>query len=272
MNILFLGDIFAKAGREMVIKHLPLLKEQYHVDFTIVNGENSAHGFGMTGKIANSLFEAGVDVITTGNHAFDNADMLNHIETTDRILRPYNWVDETLPGEGYIIVEKAGRKYLVINLSGQAFMKEKSYNPFDCLDQILENYPLKEKVDAIIVDIHAEATSEKQGLGHYADGRVSMLVGTHVHIPTADTRILPKGSAYQTDAGMCGIYDSVIGVKKEAAIQRMRGALPRMPFTPAEGSPTLCGVLCVVDPDTGLAQKVAPLRLGGDLIENLPFV
>ncbi len=269
-RILFLGDIFAKAGRQVVINKLPQLIHKGKIDFTIANAENSAHGFGMTKKIVASLYEAGVDIITSGNHAFDNADIMDVMATDERLLRPHNWMDETLPGSGIGFVEKKGCKLMVVNLAGQVFMKEAAQNPFHALDRILGGYPLKQAADIIFVDVHAEVTSEKQALGHYADGRVSMLVGTHVHIPTADTRILEKGTAYQTDAGMCGVYDSVIGTKKENSINRLRETGQKMPFSPAEGEATLCAVIADIDENTGLAQRVSPIRLGGDLSEILP--
>lgn len=270
MRILFLGDIFAKPGRQIVMEKLPQLIDEWQLDFVIANAENSAHGFGMTQKIITGLYKAGVDIITSGNHAFDNGDIKEEFATNKRLLRPHNWLDENLAGSGIGFVEKASLKLMVVNLAGQVFMKEAAENPFYALDNILGGYPLKQAASAIVVDVHAEVTSEKQALGHYADGRVSMLVGTHVHIPTADTRILEKGTAYQTDAGMCGVYDSVIGTKKENSINRLKETRHKMPFTPAEGKATLCGVLSEIDDETGLALKVSPVRIGGDLIEVIP--
>ncbi len=271
IRILFLGDIFAKAGRQIVINKLPHLIDKWELDFVVANAENSAHGFGMTKKIINSLYAAGVDIITSGNHAFDNADIMEVIAQNEYLLRPHNWINENLPGKGIGFVTKGKHKLMVVNLAGQIFMKEASQNPFHTLDTILGGYPLIRAVSAILVDMHAEVTSEKQALGHYADGRVSMLVGTHVHIPTADTRILEKGTAYQTDAGMCGVYDSVIGTKKESSINRLKESKHKSPFLPAEGQATLCGVLSDIDEKTGLAHRVSPVRLGGDLSEVIPY-
>ncbi len=270
IRILFIGDIFAKPGRQVVINTLPRLIDEWEINFVVANAENSAHGFGMTKKIVNSLYNAGVDMITSGNHAFDNMDIMDVIDKDERLLRPHNWLDENLPGKGIAFITKGAHKLMVVNLAGQVFMKEASENPFHALDRILGGYPLGQAASAILVDIHAEVTSEKQALGHYADGRVSMLVGTHVHIPTADTRILKKGTAYQTDVGMCGVYDSVIGTKKENSINRLRESKQKSPFIPAEGSPTLCAVLSDIDEQTGLATQVSPVRLGGDLWEVIP--
>lgn len=272
MRLLFLGDLYAKPGRNIVIETLPRLIDQWAIDFVVANAENSAHGFGMTKKIVESLFSAGVDVITSGNHAYDNDNIKLWLDNEPRVLRPYNWSPfEEHIGDGFIIVEKSGYKLLVLNLAGQIFMREKAISPFDAADQILDQYPLQTEVTASLIDIHAEATSEKQGLGHHVDGRASMVVGTHVHIPTADTRILTGGTAYQTDAGMCGVYDSIIGVQKEASLSRLRHTTPKMPFKPAEGIATLCGVLSEIDPETGLAIHVSPVRIGGDLSPIEPY-
>ncbi len=271
MRLLFLGDLFAKPGRNIVIEHLPRLIDGWEIDFVVANAENSAHGFGMTKKIVESLFSAGVDVITSGNHAYDNDNVRLWLDDEPRVLRPYNWSSKRLIGEGFAIIEKSDYKLLVLNLAGQIFMQEKAISPFDAADEVLNQYPLQTKVTASFIDIHAEATSEKQGIGHHVDGRASMVVGTHVHIPTADARILEHGTAYQTDAGMCGVYDSVIGVQKEASLSRLRHTTPKMPFKPAEGAATLCGVLAEINPQTGLATHVSAVRMGGDLSPIEPY-
>ncbi len=271
MRLLFLGDIFAKPGRNLVIQMLPELIERWKLDFVVVNAENAAHGFGMTKKITDSLFSAGVDVITSGNHAYDNDNIKLWLDNAPNVLRPYNWSTPNLIGHGYSIIEKNNYKLLVLNLAGQIFMQESATSPFDAADSLLMDFAMPHDVSAILVDIHAEATSEKQGIGHHLDGRVSMVVGTHVHIPTADTRILPAGTAYQTDAGMCGVYDSVIGVQKEASLSRLRHTLPRQAFRPAEGAASLCGVISEIDPKTGHAIHVSPVRIGGDLMPIEPY-
>ncbi len=272
MRLLFLGDLYAKPGRNMVIKTLPRLIDRWEIDFVVANAENSAHGFGMTKKIVESLFSVGVDVITSGNHAYDNDNIRLWLDDEPRVLRPYNWSPpQELMGQAFIIVKKSNYQLLVLNLAGQIFMQEKASSPFDAADEVLGQYPLQSKVTASLIDIHAEATSEKQGLGHHVDGRASMVVGTHVHIPTADARILAGGTAYQTDAGMCGVYDSVIGVAKEASLSRLRHTTPKQPFRPAEGIATLCGVLSEIDPQTGLATHISPVRIGGDLMPIEPY-
>ncbi len=269
MRILFIGDIFAKAGRNIVLDNLPKLINEWGLDFVIVNAENAAHGFGMTHKIVKSLFRVGVDIITSGNHAFDNGDVSSWLDDEPRVLRPYNWSMPNLMGRGVAIATKGGKSLLVGNIALRVFMKEEAYDPFSAVDEIIKEFPLG-KVTASFFDVHGEATSEKQALGHYVDGRVSMLVGTHVHIPTADARILEHGTAYQTDAGMTGVYNSVIGINKQASINRIRAIEPRLRFEPQEGAATLCGVLCETDDNTGLACKVSPIRIGGDLSEHIP--
>ena len=265
MRFLFCGDIVAKAGRRVVTDNVPRLREQLDLDLVVVNGENSAHGFGITGKICDELFGAGVDVITGGNHSWDNAEILGRADDEPRLLRPDNFQAGT-PGKGAGVYETAkGHRVLVANILGRLFM-DMYDNPFESLERLVpDRAPVEAGFDAVIVDVHAEATSEKTAIGHILDGRVSLVVGTHTHIPTADARILPGGTGYQTDAGMCGDYDSVIGMDKEASTARFLGSLPKPRMTPAEGEGTLCGVVVDTDPATGLASRIQPLRIGGGL-------
>ncbi len=267
MKLLFLGDIVGRAGRNAVIEGLPGLRDELKLDFVVVNAENAAAGFGLTAAIANELFEAGADVITLGDHAFDQKEMLTHINREKRILRPLN-IANPAPGRGFgVYPATRGRRVLVAAALGRVFMKQPFDDPFSALDAALKTAPFGGGVDAVIVEIHAEATSEKAGIGYWLDGRASMVVGCHTHIPTADTRILPKGTAFQSDAGMCGDYDSVIGMEKEEPLRRFITGLPGGRFTPAMGAATLSGVLVETDDRTGRAISASPFRRGGALAE-----
>ena len=270
MKILFLGDIVGRSGRVAAVAEIPGLRRRLGLDFVVVNGENAAHGFGLTGKICTELFDAGVDAITTGNHAWDKAEIIPVMEQDTRVLRPANLTAGT-PGKGCGVYSTAGGgRVLVINVMGRLFM-ELSDDPFAVLDRLLPpGSPAAGGFDAVIVDVHGEASSEKYALGHFCDGRASLVVGTHTHVPTADTQILPGGCAFQSDAGMCGDYDSVIGMNKEGAVARFLGQVPRPRLSPAEGAATLCGLLVETDPVTGLAVRAAPLRLGGRLAAAWP--
>jgi len=270
MKILFCGDVVGRSGREAIATHVPDLRKKLKLDFVIANGENAAHGFGLTEKTAAELFSAGVDVITGGNHSWDKPDIIPHMNSDQRLLRPANFPG-TAPGRGaQVFTDGAGRKLKVVNLMTRLFM-ELLDDPFTALEQHLTPAePKKSGYDALIVDVHGEATSEKMALGHLADGRATLVVGTHTHIPTADAFILNKGTAYQTDAGMCGDYDSVIGMQKEASIGNFLRKLPRERMKPAEGEATFCGVFVESDPATGLAIRVAPVRCGGRLSAALP--
>ena len=264
MRILFLGDVVGRSGRNAVIERLPRLIENYKLDFVIVNGENSAGGFGITEAIYLDLIDAGADVVTTGNHAFDQKEALIFIERQDRMLRPLNMPAGT-PGKGVgLFKARNGAEVLVMNPIGQVFMGEYD-GPFAQVERELAACPLKLGADAIVIDFHAEATSEKQALAHMVDGRASLVVGTHTHTPTSDDRILPKGTAFQSDVGMCGDYTSVIGMDTAEPINRFRTKIPRGRFEPAEGPATISGVLVETDDKTGLAVKVAALRTGGVL-------
>ncbi len=269
MRLLFLGDIVGRPGRAVVSSLLPGLVERHRLDFVVINGENAAGGFGITEEIAQDVLDAGADVITTGNHAFDQREALVFAERQPRFLRPVNFPAGT-PGRGAnLFVARNGARVLVINVMGRVFMDALD-DPFAALDREVAACPLGEQADAIVVDFHAEATSEKQAAAHHLDGRVSLVVGTHTHVPTADHRILPAGTAYQSDAGMCGDYDSVLGMEKEEPVRRFLTKIPSGRFSPAGGEGTLCGLAVEINEATGLATAVAPLAIGGVLEQRLP--
>lgn len=264
MRLLFLGDLVGRNARDAVIERLPELRRTRQIDCVIVNAENSANGFGITPQICNDLYAAGVDVITTGNHIWDQREIIPHIERDERLLRPANFPEAT-PGRGATVVETArGQKVLVINIMARLFMDALD-DPFAALDRLLKFHRLGGDVQAIVIDFHGEASSEKTAMGYHADGRVSLVVGTHTHIPTADARVLPRGTGYQTDAGMCGCYDSVIGMDAQLAVNKFVRKMPGERLRPAEGAVTLCGVLIETDDKTGLCTAIAPLRIGGVL-------
>ncbi|MDZ7906703.1 MAG: TIGR00282 family metallophosphoesterase [Cypionkella sp.] len=270
MRILFLGDVMGRAGRDGVAAMLPALRTDWGLDFVVVNGENASNGAGLTGDHAKALFAAGADCVTLGDHAFDQKDMLQAIESDPRILRPINF-SKVAPGRGVKIFEATqGRRVLVAQILGQVFMKRPFDDPFSAIESILKTHRLGATVQASIVEIHAEATSEKMAMGHWCDGQASLVVGTHTHVPTSDTMILPKGTAYQTDAGMCGDYDSVIGMEKLEPLRRFITGMSSARFTPAEGPATLSGVYIETDDKTGLARKVIPVRQGGRLQQSGP--
>lgn len=269
MKLLYLGDIVGKTGREAVCRLLPALRRDLGTDFVIINGENAAHGFGITIKICEALFAAGADVVITGNHAWDQREIIDFIDTEPRLLRPLNLPPST-PGRGFgVFAAGNGRRVAVIQAQGRLFMPPLD-DPFRMIDTLLDDCCLGDGIDAIFVDMHAEATSEKMALGQFLDGRVSVVVGSHTHIPTADAQILPRGTAYQTDIGMCGDYDSVIGMEKQTAIERLTQTLPTERLEPAAGEATVCGLLVETDDATGLAVSVSPLRLGGRLLQAYP--
>ena len=269
MKLLFCGDIVGRSGREAVTSRLPRLRETLALDFVIANGENAAGGFGITGKICDELFAAGVDVISGGNHSWDQREVLAVIDREPRLLRPQNYPAGT-PGRGATVFEvPGGRKILVLNVMGRLFMDPLD-DPFACVERELAKHRLGATVQAIVVDMHAEATSEKMAMGHFVDGRASLCVGTHTHVPTADAMILPGGTAYQTDAGMCGDYDSVIGMDKAAPLARFTRKLPTERLSAASGEGTLSAVYVEIDDKTGLATKIAPLRAGGRLAPTGP--
>ncbi len=268
MRILFLGDIVGKAGRDVVTAELPRLIRELRADFVIVNGENLAGGFGVTKAIANEMFALGVDCITTGNHWLDQKEIVTFIGDEDRVLRPCNLPAGT-PGRGANLFQaKNGGSILVVNPLGRVFMEPQD-DPFAAVARELTACPLGEGADAVVVDMHAEATSEKMAMGHFCDGRASLVVGTHSHIPTADAQILPGGTAYQTDAGACADYDSVIGMEKHEPVQRFTTKMSGGRFTPALGPATLCGVFVETNAK-GLASRIDPVRVGGRLKPALP--
>ena len=265
MRILFLGDVVGRSAREAVIKEIPEIRRNFSIDFVIVNGENAAGGFGITEKICEDFFSSGIDCITTGNHVWDQKELFDYIKNENRLLRPINYPEET-PGKGFEIFPNQLGRVLVVNVMGRLFM-ESLDDTFNAIEKVLDENPLGITCDAIVIDIHAETTSEKTAMGHFCDGRVSLVVGTHTHIPTADYQILPYGTGYQTDAGMCGDYDSVIGMEKTEPIRRFVEKTPGGRFNPAQGSPTLCGVIIETSPD-GLSETIEPFRLGGILSQT----
>jgi hypothetical protein len=269
MRLLFLGDVVGRSGRQGVTNRLPGLIERFKFDFVVINGENASHGRGLTEKHFEALRDAGADVVTLGDHAFDQPETLSHIAREDRLLRPLN-LPEGTPGRGTGLFEsRSGMRVLVIDAQGRVFMTPID-DPFRAVETAVTDCPLGEQADAIIVDMHAEATSEMYGLAHFLDGRVSLVVGTHTHIPTADQHILPGGTGVTADAGMCGDFNSVIGVKSDEPVNRFVTGLAGGRFTPAEGEATLCGVAIETDPQTGLCTSISPFRVGGILPEALP--
>lgn len=268
MRILFLGDVMGRAGRRAISEGLPALRAQLRADFVIVNGENASNGMGLNAAHAQDIFDAGADCVTLGDHAFDQKDMLVHIDKDSRIIRPLNYA-KSAPGRGARLFSDArGRKVLVVQLLGQVFMKRAFDDPFSAMDAVLRAYPMGGQAQAIVVDMHCEATSEKMGMGHYCDGRASLVVGTHTHVPTADAQILPGGCAYLTDAGMCGDYNSVIGMEKTEPLRRFVTGMPKSRFTPAEGPATLSGVFVETDDQTGKAVYIQMVRIGGRLTQS----
>jgi hypothetical protein len=269
MRLAFIGDVVGRRGREVVQENLPRLKARLGLDFIVLNGENAAGGFGITPRIAAEFHDAGVDCITTGNHVWDQREIIGYLEADRRILRPANFPEGT-PGRGVTVLPApGGRQVMVLNVMARLFMDPLD-DPFAAVDRLLADIALPRDVDAVILDFHGEASSEKMAMGHYLDGRVTLVVGTHTHVPSADLQILPGGTAYQTDAGMCGDFDSVIGMKKDAAIHRFIRKMPGERLSPAEGPATLCGLVVETDDRTGLAVRVEPLRLGGRLAPAIP--
>lgn len=270
MKLMFLGDVMGRSGRTALVERLAGLRTEWALDFVVVNGENASAGLGLTGDHAKALFDAGADCLTLGDHAFDQKDMLQFIETEPRVIRPLNYA-KGAPGKGArVFTARSGRKVLVAQALGQVFMKRPFDDPFSAVDAVLRAHPLGGMASAVIVDMHCEATSEKMAMGHWCDGRASLVVGTHTHVPTADAQLLPGGTAYQTDAGMCGDYNSVIGMDKAEPMRRFITGMPKARFEPAEGPATLSGVYVETDDRTGLALRVVPVRVGGRLAEARP--
>lgn len=270
MKILFLGDVMGRTGRAGVAERLPGLRAAWGLDFVVVNGENASQGTGLTGEHARVLLASGADCVTLGDHAFDQKDMVQFIEQEPRIIRPLNF-SKVAPGRGARVFEATqGRKVLVLQALGQVFMKRPFDDPFSAVEAVLKTHPLGGAVQACVLDIHAEATSEKMAIGHWCDGQASLVVGTHTHVPTGDAMILNKGTAYLTDAGMCGDYDSVIGMEKLEPLRRFITGMSSARFEPAGGEATLSGVYVETDDRTGKALKVSMIRQGGRLQQAGP--
>ena len=270
MRFLFLGDMVGRTGRTAVFEQLPGLVSDFDLDFVVVNGENAAGGFGITREIFKQTLDAGADVVTTGNHVFDQREALDFCERESRFLRPANF-SEGMPGKGYGVYRaKNGARVMVCNLMGKVFMMPGTDDPFQVMGRMFERHRLGETCDALILDFHAEATSEKVCMGHFCDGRASLVVGTHTHMPTGDHMILEGGTGYMSDAGMCGDYDSSLGMNKTEPLNRFLGKPSSGRFEPAKGLATICGVAVEISDRTGLAEKIAPLRRGPRLAETLP--
>ena len=273
MRLAFFGDVVGRSGREGLATHLPGLRRRLGLEFVIVNAENAAAGFGITENTARDLFNAGADCLTLGNHSWDQKEALTYIVREPRLLRPLNYPPfADAPGRGVqLFTTDRGHHVLVMNVLGRIHMDALD-DPFAAVDRELEACPLGVAADAIVVDIHAEATSEKMAMGHFCDGRASLVVGTHTHVPTADHQILPGGAAYQSDAGACADYDSVIGNQKDEPIRRFTTRISQGRFKPAEGEATVCGLYLETDPATGLARRIEPIRVGGRLSQTVPQV
>ncbi len=267
MKFLFIGDIVGKAGRKSVEKHVRQIKMELSLDCVIANAENASAGFGLGYNAYKELRESQIDYMTLGNHSWDQRDIFDWIENEIHVIRPANYPAGT-PGVGYrIYTTMQEQKIMIINVLGVVFMQSLDC-PFRCVDNILKKYELGRNVDAIVVDMHAEATAEKMAMGHFLDGRVSLVVGTHTHVPTADQRIFQGGTAYMTDVGMTGDYDSVIGMDKKEPIKRAVNKISRERLSAAQAEATLCAVFVETDETTGLAKKISPLRRGGCLQHN----
>lgn len=270
MRILFLGDVVGRSGRRAIKDRLPQLRKDWDLDFVVVNAENATSGVGLSGAHAKELLDAGVDCLTLGDHAFDQRDMLEFVTQETRIVRPLNFA-KGAPGAGArIFTVSGGRKILVAQVLGQVFMKRAFDDPFSAIDGILKSHPRGGQIAASLIDIHCEATSEKMAMGHFCDGRASIVVGTHTHVPTGDTQILPGGTAYLTDAGMCGDYLSVIGMDKTEPMRRFVTGMSKGRFQPANGEATLSGLFVETDDGTGTANTARMIRIGGRLQDATP--
>ena len=270
MKLLFLGDVMGRSGRTAIGGGLARLRADWGLDFVVVNGENASSGIGLTPEHARLLFGAGADCVTLGDHAFDQKDMLGHIDGEPRLIRPLNYA-KAAPGRGARLFPLPdGRRVLVLQALGQVFMKRPFDDPFSAVEAVLKAHPPGGLAQAVIVDFHAEATSEKMAMGHWCDGRASLVVGTHTHVPTGDAQLLPGGTAYLTDAGMCGDYGSVIGMDKAEPLRRFVTGMAKGRFEPAAGEATLSGVYVETDDRTGLALRVRMVRVGGRLEQAVP--
>ncbi len=263
MRILFCGDVVGRAGRNAVCNNLLTLKNKYKIDFTIVNCDNSSGGFGVNRNSEQEFLKAGVDVLTAGDHVWDQREITTFINQSKNLLRPLNF-PKSCPGVGArIFLTHNNKKILVIHLLGQIFIKYHLNCPFEAVEEVIKNNPLKKEVDAIFVDFHAEATSEKMAMGKFLDGRVTAVIGSHTHIPTNDCHIMKLGTAYQTDAGMCGDYDSVIGMEKTVPLQMFIHKRKFDKMEPAKGEATICGAVVEVSDKTGLATEIFPIKING---------
>ncbi len=270
MKILFLGDVMGRGGRAAVVDAIPKMRDAWGLDFVVVNGENATRGMGLSGEHAKMMLDAGADVITLGDHAFDQKDMMAFCEQEPRIIRPLNF-SKVAPGKGArVFTARRGQKVLVTQVLGQVFMKRPFDDPFSAVDQVLRQFPLGGLVQATLVDVHCEATSEKMAMGHFCDGKASVVVGTHTHVPTGDAQILPAGTAFQSDAGMCGDYDSVIGMTKAEPLRRFITGMAKNRFEPAMGDVTVSGLYVETDDRTGKATRVEMVRHGGRLSQSGP--
>ena len=265
MKILFLGDVMGRAGRQAIAERLPTLRKDWKLDFVVVNGENATNGAGLSEDHAKLIFEAGADVVTLGDHAFDQKEMLSYCERETRIIRPLNFAKDA-PGRGVRVFEDhRGRRVLVAQILGNVFMKRAFEDPFGYIERALKPFNLGGAVQAALVDVHCEATSEKMAMGHFLDGRASIGVGTHTHVPTGDAMILPGGTAYLTDAGMCGDYHSIIGMEKSEPLRRFVTGMVKGRFTPANEEATLSGLYVETDDATGKATRIGMVGEGGKL-------
>ena len=260
MKVLFCGDVVGKSGRQVLTAVLPDLKQDLQPDLIIVNGENAAHGFGLTPKLFQGLTQMGIDVVTMGNHTFDKADINDLLDSESNLVRPMNYPENTI-GHGFCIVEKNGIRVCVAQLLGRVFMRPVE-DPFATIDAFVQKN--QKKYDILIVDFHAEATAEKVGMGYFLDGRAGLVLGTHTHTPTADARILPNGTGFQADIGMCGDYNSIIGMSVASALPRFSGVQQRL--TPAEGKGTFCATFAELDDRTGHCLSIRPIIIGPHLM------
>ena len=271
MRIAFFGDVVGRAGRDGLADHLPGLRRRLSLDFVIVNAENAAAGFGITENTAREIFDAGADCLTLGNHSWDQKEALTYIVREPRLIRPANYpILSDAPGRGSnLFVLPDGRRILVVNVLGRVHMDAMD-DPFAAVNRELDQAPIGDIADAVVVDMHCEATSEKMAMGHFCDGRASLVVGTHTHVPTADAQILNGGTAYQTDAGACADYDSVIGNQKEEPLRRFTTKISQGRYKPAEGPATICDIYVETDDHTNLTKRIEPIHMNERLKETVP--
>jgi 2',3'-cyclic-nucleotide 2'-phosphodiesterase len=264
--------VVGRSGRDAVARELPIMRERYQPDLVVVNGENAAHGFGITEEIFLGFLAAGADAVTLGNHSFDQREALVFIERYPNLLRPVNW-PKGCPGRGSALIDTpSGKRVLVMQAMGRVMIEPVLDDPFPAVQRELDACPLGLACDAVLIDFHGETTSEKMAMGHFCDGRASLVAGTHTHVPTADHQILPGGTGFIADAGMCGDFDSVIGMEKSEPLQRFLRKLPVERMRPADGPATVCGIAVDTDDATGLARAIAPIRVGGRLSQaDVPF-